>query len=230
MSVRSAALRIAVRTMLQTEAMDFERDPRGIVPQGLHSRLVRTSREQLKFVIGHEYSHHLLDHLDAKGVIELAVRELAHESERQRAPAALSIYNTLEVDEFDSDFSALARPVLSDDERAQFAYHAMLWFAYLDVFERIADEITPLAPWRQRTHPPSIDRLHRIARDVAAPNGLRGDATDRILSLTERWSAALLYDVRTYPERFAIYGSVYLAPPNTTWRGRELVDRVDWYF
>ena len=29
-------------------------------------------------------------------------------------------------------------------------------------------------------------------------------------------------------EMYEMYGSLYLAAPNTEWRGRELIDRVDY--
>ena len=30
-------------------------------------------------------------------------------------------------------------------------------------------------------------------------------------------------------EWYEMYGSIYLAEPNTKWRGKELIDRVDYY-
>lgn len=228
--IRASALQIAIRTMLQKEAMDFERDPRGIIPDGLHRRLLAATREQLKFVIGHEYSHHLLDHLATRQVLELPLRSDDTPTDQERSPSKINVYNTEEVDEFDADYSSIARPNITDEERKNFAYHSLLWFAYLDVFEQVAELVAPLASWRRRTHPPSLDRFHRIAREIAVPCGLPEHMVDKTLSAVEFWRSTLLEDVADHPETYSVYGSVYLGPPNTEWRGRELIDRVDWYF
>lgn len=62
--VRLNALRIAIRVMLQTEALDFKMDPRGIIPKVIQKEMYHTYPFQAQFLAGHEYAHFLLGHLD----------------------------------------------------------------------------------------------------------------------------------------------------------------------
>lgn len=68
--VRIAALRIAIRIMLKKEAMDFELDPRGIIPKEIDKQLKMYTRGEIEFIIGHEYAHYYLKHLDDNNIIE----------------------------------------------------------------------------------------------------------------------------------------------------------------
>ena len=45
---------IALRVMVQKEALDFEQDPRGIIPEGLDLDINDIVSKQLQFIIGHE--------------------------------------------------------------------------------------------------------------------------------------------------------------------------------
>ncbi len=48
-------------------------------------------------------------------------------------------------------------------------------------------------------------------------------------NLVRKFKDMLQEDVSLNIEGYEIYGSCYLDLPNTPWRGRELVDRVDYY-
>src|SRR5690606_9508190 len=62
--VRDNALIIAIRTMLLSEALDFDMDPRGVVPASIEAQINHMVKWQMKFIIGHEYAHHILHHDD----------------------------------------------------------------------------------------------------------------------------------------------------------------------
>ena len=46
--------------------------------------------------------------------------------------------------------------------------------------------------------------------------------------MVDNWEDFVKQDVMENFEAYEMYGSLYLAAPNTEWRGRELIDRVDY--
>ena len=50
----------------------------------------------------------------------------------------------------------------------------------------------------------------------------------QIPELVSWWEKFIIKDVSENFEMYEMYGSLYLAAPNTEWRGRELIDRVDY--
>ena len=64
------ALYIGLRIMLGKEVFDFDIDPRyDNLPKKLVDSLNTIVDNQLLFIIGHEYAHHTLDHLNKNMVI-----------------------------------------------------------------------------------------------------------------------------------------------------------------
>lgn len=70
MDVAKHALVLAIRIMLQKEALDFELDPRGDVPEDVNVQLETYTLFEMFFVIAHEYSHSILKHLDSRNIVE----------------------------------------------------------------------------------------------------------------------------------------------------------------
>ena len=46
--------------------------------------------------------------------------------------------------------------------------------------------------------------------------------------LVSYWENLMQDDVSENYKQYEMYGAFYLAAPNTEWRGRELIDRVDY--
>lgn len=64
--VRFNALRISARISMQNESMDFEIDPRGIIPIDIRRKIDELVFFEKQFIAGHEFSHYLCGHLKRK--------------------------------------------------------------------------------------------------------------------------------------------------------------------
>jgi hypothetical protein len=213
-----AALIIAMRSMLQTESMDYELDPRGIIPASIDCRIKKIVNNQLQFIIGHEFAHHICDHIENSGSYQRTLIENSDASE-----ATYVFYNHQQQQEFEADEQAIFR---STDHQHRFDQlsGAILFFIYLDVFEHVKNHIYP--PIRPViTHPSPIDRLNRLV-ETFRPY-LPDDIDDHISNLKNvgnLFKSSLGEEATLNPDVFDFYGSVYLGQ----WRGPELIDRVDY--
>lgn len=71
--VRIQAMRIAIRIMLQSEALDFEVDPRGIIPEEMINIINPIYPAQTSFLAAHEYSHLLNGDLNSDSLQKVAL-------------------------------------------------------------------------------------------------------------------------------------------------------------
>jgi hypothetical protein len=94
-----ACLFIAMRTMLQTEALDFDIDPRGDLPRDAHDYCRIVADDQLQFIIGHEYAHLILGHLDSNSMVSSAADILTMSATREFP----KYYTPRQQQEFDAD-------------------------------------------------------------------------------------------------------------------------------
>jgi hypothetical protein len=143
--VRHSALIIAIRTMLQTESLDFELDPRGIIPKELEKQLIEYTNLQLEFIVGHEFSHHLLNHLDNASIIEKSMFERDYDIYEK-------VYTYGQLQEFEADLDAIKRPIMSDEMRKNFANRALFFFAYFEIYDNVKEQIFP-SHNRVKSHP-----------------------------------------------------------------------------
>lgn len=222
---RIAALMIAVRTMLQTEALDFDLDPRGDLPAELDQYLLELVDHQIQFVIGHEYSHLLRGHLKKKmlgapplGVIPVHVQ------------ARFKYYTPEQNKEFVADAGALLDPQLNDQQVAHRLFAAMWFFLGLEIFYAIAkclDSKLHLS----NTHPPPLDRILALRREVLDkrtidPEIINSDEeVTQLSAYIDGLKKELLKDfVPNNLVAFKTYGSTYLP----SYRGTVLHDRIDY--
>lgn len=215
--VRSAAIKIAIRTMLQSEALDFELDPRGEVPEEVHNRVQYHTDRQLEFVIGHEFAHHFLGHLDDKNLVEgsyLSAQELVNTSHK--------FFSYAQQDELDADLNAIERPVYTPDMKSDMVNRALFFFIYLNIYQGVKDQIMP-SMGGVKTHPDPIDRFHHMYNHFKNDVELDEENLKELLKLSELYRESLSEDVALNFESYEFYGSIYLAQ----WRGKVLVDRVD---
>jgi hypothetical protein len=105
--IRMPALLIALRVMFQHEAMDFEADPRGRLSRKLKAEIRRNIPSQLQFIAGHEFAHHLLDHLSDARLHDSSMRTPTDALD-ELSPAR--IYSTSQQQEFSADLAALMNP------------------------------------------------------------------------------------------------------------------------
>lgn len=215
--VRSAAIKIAIRTMLQNEALDFDLDPRGEVSKEVHDNAQYHTDRQLEFVIGHEFAHHFLGHLNDSNLIEgeyLSVQELGEKTHK--------FFSYAQQDELDADISAIERPVYTPDMKADLINRALFFFVYLHIYQGVKEQIMP-SMRVAKTHPEPIDRFHHMYNHFKGDIELDEDNLKSLLNLSDIYKKYLVEDVALNIESYEFYGSMYLAQ----WRGKELIDRVD---
>ena len=226
MSVRRAAMVIAIRIHLQTEAPDFEMDPRGIIPKDINKELNRIYFYQSVFVAGHELGHYILGHLDDKSVEKRSI--LQPKFSDNYDPRAYPVFSIKKRHELDADIAALNRPVYPEDFYGKLYIATLNWFAALAIAEAVEDCIFPPDPMKV-SHPSAKERYKNILAQARVPKDLDEKyVTEELPAIIEECSKAFVEEAQINIELFERYGSVYLAPPDTEWRGRERIDRVDY--
>ncbi len=225
--VRLNALRIAIRVMLKTEALDFLMDPRGIVPRGIAEAMHSPITYQLRFIAGHEFAHNLLGHLSEARLESRPIYFAISANDQAYKP--IKVYSRCQKDELDADILALTLPRYKTNERKLVWNAALLWFAGLELYETVCEAICPSCPWTPATHPSARERSENILTNAPGSLNLKLKRWKEFTGTIDRLKKFLLEDVSMDAERYETYGSVYLDKPNTEWRGRELKDRVDYY-
>lgn len=219
-NIRFNSLRIAIRVLLKVEAMDFFMDPRGIVPQSIGKKIHFPIRHELQFIAGHEFCHHVCGHLNDKNITQKSI--LTINNKEYSAP----VYSVSQMQEFEADIASLQRPLYSTEEFSNLLYGALLWFISLDLGELAKDMICP--SFGIKTHPTAKERIDNILDKVDIPSDFNLKVIDAHLEKAKLLRDFLTDDISTNFEFYEFYGSAYLDAPNTKWRGRELIDRVDY--
>lgn len=212
--VRFHSLILGIRIMLQNESMDFELDPRGIVPRDIDRELNELVNEQILFVIGHEYSHILLGHLDKSNMVEKRI---------MNSKESLKIYNNSQKQEFIADEKAISLPSYSLIEKRKRIYAAILFFLCLDIFEAAKEQIYPSIS-RIKTHPSSMDRIEKLLEVYGEELLIDKNDIKNSLDYNLVLKKHLQEEIAVNFESFEAYGSVYLG----SWRGPVLQDRIDY--
>lgn len=225
--VRHSAMRIAVRTMLGKEALDFDLDPRGIIPQKIQSMIIAPYPHITTFIAGHEYSHYLNGDLKKGNTVDQFLFKARFEDDTDYRK--IHGYNISQKQEFSADLGAMNYPLFDDEYYSVYYYYTLLWFAMLAIQESVEDYIFP--PMGYQKHPGARARYQNIIDNARRPYNFEENAKlylETLPELVDFWIKIMKEDVGLHFEEYERYGSVYLAAPNTAWRGRELTDRVDY--
>lgn len=215
--VRFSASLIAVRTMLLTESLDFDIDPRGVVPDEIHSQLEAMVSWQMKFVIGHEYAHHVLGHnLDGRAYVSANKR-----SSNLGKPLSHSGCSRSHADEFSADLHSISS-VSDNGVRYSLFIGGTSFLLNLYVFEMLAEKLEPNFP-ELDTHPNTSERFGRLVEHFRDNPRFMIEGVENVASFFDRTVDNLLNYNLANPNAFSTYGSVYL----DEWRGPVLHDRVD---
>lgn len=218
--VRYRALRIAIRLMLQTEALDIEIDPRGEIPKELDEAINNSVNNQLKFVIGHEYAHFLFNHLDDRDVY---IRSLI-ESENNDSVKEYKFYNKSQKQEFEADLGSIELIQCSEFEKEHHLFSAIQFFMYLAIYQYAKDIIFPMGN-NYNTHPQAEDRINNLVENYKGElfyidSKLLNETFERI----NEWKEFLEEDIGFNFDAYETYGSIYLGP----WHKKMLRDRIDY--
>ena len=224
--VRINAMRIACRVMLNTEAQDFMFDPRGIIPKDIMEVLQSEWKWHSVFLAGHELSHFILKHVKEEDKEEVGFLKPHFKNDTDYRK--INGYRIDQLHEFDADLSALNLVELSEEEYSFYYSAAMNWFSILAIYEGVEDSICPPAGNNQ-THPGAIARYTNLLDKARRPKDFDAKLYYETLpELVSSWRDIMIRDVSERIDIYEMYGSIYLDKPNTLWRGKELIDRVDY--
>jgi len=148
------SLLIGLRVMLGVESLDFDLDPRhDILPKHIIENNNFLVNQQLMFIIGHEYAHHSLGHLNNSKFHKMNSNDLFKvQGENNK------IYNYSQKQEFEADWYAFKNTKLKKEKKASILNGAFLFFIYLDVYDSVKQYLHPSVK-AYKTHPEPIDRL-----------------------------------------------------------------------
>lgn len=222
---RLSALLIASRTMLLLESPDFDLDPRGHLPVQVHRGLKATVDLQMQFVIGHEYGHLLLRHLD---------RSIAGDPPFGVIPSYIKnryqYYTPKQTQELEADLAALLDPILGDGALLERLTGAIWFFLGLEVYYGVMRSVKGSVK-TSKTHPPPVERIWalygsvRLARPSLESKLPSSENLQKIIDEVMRLKGTLLTEFLPYhKDVFEFYGSLYLP----SFRGPALVDRFDY--
>ena len=209
--VRGSALVIAVRTMMLSEALDFDLDPRGVIPDELEPIINLLVDRQMWFIVGHEYAHHALGHAGA-----------AMSKRMSGSSYIWNVYRRNWGEEFEADIRSISALELKDD-REQLTQGSILALTFIHFYEtvmgRLDSEFAEID-----THPPTEERLYRVVEIFGELIGVDEDWARRTIERQNASALELVEEFLQNPNLARTYGSVYLS----SWRGKELIDRVDY--
>jgi hypothetical protein len=225
--VRGNALRIAVRVMLKTEALDFLVDPRGIVPDSVSRAIRAPIHLQMQYIAGHEFAHYILGHVSEERVTESPVFHAI--TPRDSNYGSVRLFSQTQQEELDADVAAIELVRQNPVHATALLDSALLWFSLLDLYEAVASTLYPASPWVLRSHPTARVRLEHLLTNARKPASFDMGRWARLAQTVEILKRWLVDDVTANTDGYEGYGSVYLDEPNTKWRGRKWIDRVDYY-
>jgi hypothetical protein len=153
---RFEALMIGVRTMLGYESMDFEIDPCADLPEEMRQTVQDLTDLQLKFVIGHEFAHQYLGHLDGNKMIDF--KSLGMMDGRI---GSLQLYNYSQQHELEADYYAIKNLDTTNEIQESYLDAALTFFTILEIYEYFQEFISPHVG-NFRTHPRPVDRLWEL--------------------------------------------------------------------
>lgn len=215
------AVLIAMRIFIENEALDFDLDPRGELPDSENKRIEEALRWQLKFVIGHEYAHLLLGHLSEDNAKE--VNNLLFNVKPDKY-IECNIYSQSEQQEFEADLASIKNANYDEYEQASAVYQACLFFYYLHFGEIVSSYLFPRID-RPRTHPSPLDRVKNLRNNLNVPDNMIPDSEfENIEKIVTGLEQVLKEELLPYQtDKFEMYGSMYLP----SYKKEFLQDRID---
>lgn len=217
--VRIAAIRIAIRTMLQKESMDFEIDPRGIIPSLVDAEINYHVSDVMKFIVGHEYSHFTLGHLNDECTFEASFLTSIDTEEVKH-----KFFSYDQQDELAADIHSLRMLSLSKEKLGGLIQKVCIYFVFMDIYASVKDQVSPSVNF-VKTHPEPMDRFRNIIEEFKDEVDIDYKEMDSFIESARVIKDLLQEDVGyNFDEIYDFYGSVYLGQ----WRGKPLIDRVDY--
>lgn len=127
---------LAIRIMMGTESLDFEIDPRGRLPKSINRQLEFKTYWQMNFIIGHEYAHHYLGHLEKAVVRKMHISISATSTSPKK-------FTHRHKCEYDADSNSILQTTFNDSGKSELLDGAFLFFFYLDMYTKVEDYMFP---------------------------------------------------------------------------------------
>lgn len=224
--VRRNCLRIALRIMEKTESMDFDLDPRGTIPKEIKVGNEILIENQLKFIAGHEFAHYLLGHLSEEDTSQRSLYFKTSEKDELIGPN-IKVYNSSQEKEFQADLSSLSIPDYDVQEYSNVFRGALYLLIGFEIHEHFKEVVAP-SSFGYKTHPSGLERIENILRNAEIPEKFDLEEFEGIKNMIATMKELVDEELAINYDIYEVYGSLYLDKPNSEWRGKELVDRVDY--
>lgn len=212
---------IAQRTMAGHESFDFDMDPRGKLPEHIEHFIRTITDLQYQFILGHEYSHHLLGHLNDSRLFTDNLSSLlyAHNGKEK-----IRHYKYSHKLEYDADWYAIKNIKGNSSYREMIANSAFLTLMFFETRKIISDYTNPGGGINYSSHPDPVDRIFKLRSKLNNRWGFSREQLENNIEYLTRYTNQFVNEhlVFNYDE-FERYGSVYL--PN--FKPKLLMDRVD---
>lgn len=211
MTDRVSALCIAYRVMNQSEALDFDLDPRGELPKIIENKIQELVSDQMQFTFGHEYAHYLCGHVSSGNT------PLPGNREKARAFAHAL--------EFEADAQAVKLVRQSPSAADRIAHGGMFVLIFLDLLYRLKDQYGLRRLPVSETHPAPIDRLYALQQSLGSRSPMSLNDIEHSLAVCTQLVAAFSQFLKgsPRPDILSFYGSIYLP----SYVSRIKLDRID---
>jgi len=215
-----AALVIGVRTMLGSESIDFDLDPRGTPPAYVDEAIKRLTHDQISFTFGHEYSHHLLNHLQKGQTKKQSLQEIFYTSKSEKIVSSFSYKHK---QEYEADCFSVKNIKSNTAYKSRLANAAFVMFAHFSVLNHVFEVMAIKSPFGS-SHPDPIDRIWKLRRRLNKKIGMPSEEINDILQQANLFKKILAEKfIPHHFDELETYGSYYLP----SYKQKILIDRVD---
>lgn len=201
------ALIIGLRIYFGYEALDFDLDPRGDFPYRSQLALSQISSLQYSFILGHEYSHHLLGHLsDQKLKSEYFFKD------ENGQECNLDHYIHRFKEEYDADWHAIKNVKGSSNFKSNLANAAFTSLLSMHAAKRVNDYMHPRGSNGYSSHPEPVERIWKIRSKLDNRIGFDKEMLESTLEYVNNMVDHFLKEHLPYHfDDFERYGSYYFA-------------------
>jgi hypothetical protein len=218
----SSSFLIAQRIMAGHESFDFDIDPRAILPEHIDVWIQSITDLQYQFILGHEYSHHLLGHVNDSNLHSESLSLLMAMYEGKNT---IQHYKYSYKLEYDADWHSIKHIKGNSKFKEDLSNAAFLTLMYLETSRIILDYVNPRITDRKNSHPDPASRVYKIRKKLNNKYGFSREQLENNLGYLKNYSEQFINQYLVFNlDSFESFGSVYLP----SYKTKLLVDRVDY--
>jgi hypothetical protein len=217
----NASFLIAQRIMAGHESFDFDIDPRATLPEHIHLWMKSLTDLQYQFILGHEYSHHLLDHVKDSNLHNESLKSFMSMYEGNNT---IQHYKYSHKLEYDADWYSIKNIKGNLKFKEDIADAAFLSLMYLDTSRIISDYTNPRIGTLRSSHPTPLNRINKIRKKLNNKYGFSSDLIENNVGYLRKYTDNFIKQYLVFNfDSFEQYGSHYLP----SYKTRLMIDRVD---